>query len=157
MHCMSMFFEPIDHEMPSFSNISINRQAYKVDGTNGIKVHCKGNELKSVDYFDNHPKHGFLYLEFSDLIAQDSEIKNKLKLIKDSDLPENLNREIRKKYYKIIHQELVQKIKDSLYLTQEVMDNYITNIPEFVSEKGTYVIVIAPIEDEKKLLDETYP
>lgn len=118
MRCISTFLEDIDHEMPNYNTINICRKAYKVDGNVGIKVHCNERELKSVDYYDIHPEKGFLYLEFSDLIAQDVQIEAKLVQIKESNLPKDLNLEIRKSYYKIIHQELVQKLKDSVYLKE---------------------------------------
>ena len=90
MSCISTFLEPIDHEMPNFCDISTNREAYKVDGTHGIKIHCREQELKSVDYYDDHPEKGFIYLEFSDLIAQDNQIKVKLEKIQNLKL-EDLN------------------------------------------------------------------
>lgn len=150
MSCISTFLEPIDHEMPNFCDISTSREAYKVDGKHGIKIYCREQELKSVDYYDDHPEKGFIYLEFSDLIAQDNQIKVKLEKIQNSNLPKELNKEIRKQYYKLIHQELVQKIKDSVYLRNLIMPNHIENIPSTFSEVGRYVVVIAPIEDGKK-------
>lgn len=150
MSCISTFLEPIDHEMPTCCNIKTNREAYKVDGNHGIKVHCCERELKSVDYFDDHPDKGFIYLEFSDLIAQDNQIKVKLEQIQNSDLPKELNIELRRSFYKVIHQELVQKIKDSVYLRNLIMPNHVKNIPSTFSEIGKYVVVIAPIEEGKK-------
>ncbi|WP_436873221.1 hypothetical protein [Acinetobacter haemolyticus] len=150
MHCITTFLEDIDHEMPSYCHMSTNREAYKVDGTRGIKVYCGEQELKSVDYYDDHPEKGFIYLEFSDLIAQDNQIKVKLEKIQESDLPKELNKEIRKQYYRVIHQELVQKIKDSVYLRNLIMPNHVKNIPDTFTEIGKYVVVIAPIEEGKK-------
>lgn len=150
MSCISTFLEPINHEMPNFCDIAISREAYKVDGEYGIKIHCHEQELKSVDYYDDHPNKGFIYLEFSDLIAQDNQIKAKLEQIQNSNLPKALNKEIRKQYYKVIHQELVQKIKDSVYLRNLIMPKHIENIPSTFSDLGMYVVVIAPIEVGKK-------
>jgi hypothetical protein len=151
MRCISTFLETINHEMPNHTNIVIDRESYKVDGEDGIKVHCSDRELKSVDYFDSHPNKGFLYLEFSDLIAQDEQIKEKLKLLDDIKLPKAIDKDIRKEFYtKKIHQELVQKLKDSVYLKSIVMPKYIENIPEDFQTIGHYVVVIAPIEESKR-------
>lgn len=149
MRCINTFLENIDHEMPKYYKINIDRMAFKIDGDHGIKVHCEKRELKSVDYFDNHPKKGFLYLEFSDLIANDEYIANKIESIQMADLPKNLAKEIRKDYYNKIHRELVHKIKDTLHL-KTLMNSYIENIPEYFSSLGKFVIVIAPIEEGKK-------
>ncbi|MPW44758.1 hypothetical protein [Acinetobacter guerrae] len=151
MRCISTFLEAIDHEMPNYTHIVINRESYKVDGNSGIKVYCSERELKSVDYFDLHPSKGFLYLEFSDLIAQDEQIKEKLKQLDEIQLPKEIDREIRKQFYnKKIHQELVQKLKDSVYLNSMIMPKHIVNIPKIFETIGHYVIVIAPIEESKR-------
>ncbi|MBR7716146.1 hypothetical protein [Acinetobacter nosocomialis] len=150
MRCITTFLEDIDHEMPNFLTISVGRQAYKVDGNDGIKVFCSCRELKSVDYFDDHATKGFLYLEFSDLIAQDDQIKAKIEEIKASNLPSSLNLEIRKSYYKIVHQELVQKIKDSVNIRDNIISSHINNLPKSFSDTGLFVIVIAPIAEGKK-------
>ncbi|RKG37857.1 MULTISPECIES: hypothetical protein [Acinetobacter] len=149
MRCISTFLEDIDHEMPRFSEINIDRKAFKIDGNHGIKVHCEKRELKSVDYFDNHPQKGFLYLEFSDLIANDEYIANKIKTIEMAQLPVKLTKELRKNFYNTIHRELVQKIKDTLHL-KTLMDDYIVNIPDYFNSLGKFVIVIAPIEVGKR-------
>ncbi|WP_262385361.1 hypothetical protein, partial [Acinetobacter baumannii] len=149
MRCISTFLEKIDHEMPKYNEININRQAYKIDGNSGIKLHCQKGELKSVDYFDNHPVKGFLYLEFSDLIASDEQIAAKINEIEQSNLSRKLTKELRKNYTSSIQRELVQKIKDTLHL-QQLMGEYIENIPEFFQTLGKFVIVIAPIEQGKR-------
>lgn len=151
MRCISTFLETINHEMPNHTNIRIDRESYKVDGHDGIKVYCNDRELKSVDYFDVHPNKGFLYLEFSDLIAQDEQIKAKIKQLDQCQLPKEIDKDIRKEYYnKRIHQELVQKLKDSVYLKSIVMPLHIENIPQIFNMQGHYVIVIAPIKEEKR-------
>ncbi|WP_024433969.1 hypothetical protein [Acinetobacter baumannii] len=151
MRCISTFLEAIDHEMPNYTDIVINRESYKVDGDQGIKVHCSERELKSVDYFDSHPTKGFLYLEFSDLIAQDEQIKDKLKQLDEIQLPKELDKEVRKQFYnKKIHQELVQKLKDSVYLNTMIMPKYVENIPEIFGSIGHFVVVIAPIDESKR-------
>ncbi|WP_151789802.1 hypothetical protein [Acinetobacter nosocomialis] len=149
MRCISTFLEKIDHEMPKYNKINIDRQAYKIDGNSGIKLHCKKGDFKSVDYFDNHPVKGFLYLEFSDLIANDEHIATKIMEIEKSNLPFKLTKEIRKDYLNTIQRELVRKIKDTLHL-QKLMDEYIENIPEYFNTLGKFVIVIAPIEQGKR-------
>lgn len=149
MLCISTFLESIDHEMPKFSEINIDRKAYKIDGNQGIKLHCKKGELKSVDYFDNHPVKGFLYLEFSDLMANDEFIAAKLADIEKSNLPFKLTKELRQHYCSKIQRELVQKLKDTLHL-QKLMNSYLENIPECFQTLGKFVIVIAPIEQGKR-------
>lgn len=143
------FLEDINHEMPDHQSITIERQAYKVDGEHGIKNACNLSNLKSVDYFENHLKRGLLYLEFSDLIKQDEQIKEKVAQIRESNLPKKLNAEIRKHYYKVIHKELVDKFKDSLQITTKMV-NFLENIPECFLKNGDYVIIIPPIDFNDK-------
>ncbi|MEN3967704.1 hypothetical protein [Acinetobacter sp. BWR-L5] len=149
MRCISTFLESIDHEMPRFNELNVNREAFKIDGNCGIKVHCEKRELKSVDYFDNHPRNGFLYLEFSDLVANDEFIASKIQSIENAELPLKLTKELRKNYCNAIHRELVQKIKDTLHL-KTLMNTYIENIPDYFQTLGKFVIVIAPVEEGKR-------
>ncbi|AYO54372.1 hypothetical protein [Acinetobacter wuhouensis] len=149
MICITTFLEDIDHEMQDYTTIVISKKAYKVDGDSGIKTKCENSELKSVDYFGCNSPDEFQYVEFSDLLAQDEQIKQKIKDVKKVKiLPSKLNLEIRKDYFKIIHQELVQKLKDSKIIRDE-MPTYIKNIPENFQSTGKFLIVIAPIKEGK--------
>lgn len=102
--------------------------------------------LKSVDYFSIHPKHGFLCVEFSDLIKQDIQIKQKIGNITESNLESGLKKQLRKKFHKEIHQELVTKYKDSMHILQNI-NKTLTNIPIKFYDTAKYVIVVAPIDD----------
>lgn len=149
MICITTFFEDIDHEMKEHIGLVINKKAFKVDGDNGIKTYCENCELKSVDYFHYDSPEDFQYVEFSDLLAQDDQIKQKIQDVKKvKTLSNKLNIEIRKDYFKIIHQELVQKFKDSKIIRDE-MPTYIGNIPENFQLTGKFLIVIAPIKAGK--------
>lgn len=149
MICITTFLENIDHEMQDYTAIVINKKAFKVDGDNGIKTKCENNELKSVDYFGCNSPEEFQYVEFSDILAQDEQIKQKVMDVKKvKTLPNKLNVEIRKDYFRIIHQELVQKLKDSKMIRDE-MPSYIENIPENFKSTGKFLIVIAPIKEGK--------
>ena len=149
MICITNFLEDINHEMKEYVELVITKKAFKVDGDNGIKTYCENSELKSVDYFDCDSSDSFQYVEFSDLLAQDDQIKQKIQEIKNvKTLPNKLNAEIRKDYFKIIHQELVQKLKDSKIIRDE-MPVYIENIPENFQLTGRFLVVIAPIKAGK--------
>ncbi|WP_394167508.1 hypothetical protein [Photobacterium piscicola] len=146
MNCISNFLEVMDHEFPNNMETTVPYTGYKVDG-NGIKKHCLLNTLKSVDYYSLHPKHGFLYVEFSDLIRQDEEIKNKAERISNSNLSSHDKRNLKKECFKIINKELVLKYKDS-FLIKQIMVNKLNNIPAFFEGESMYVIVVAPIEKD---------
>lgn len=148
--CISNFLEEIDHEIPDYSNLKVNRNAYRVDGNEGIKVHCQLNAMKSVDYYEDHQKKGFLIVEFSDLIKQDNEIALKIQELKDSNLDKRLKIEIRKRYYNDINRELVQKFKDSLQI-KNLMYTHITNIPQSFSGLADFVVVIAPFDQHNRI------
>ena len=150
MICISCFYEDINHEMGIHNNLVVERKAFKVDGNNGIKITCKSSELKSVDYFDCDENKGFQYIEFSNLLAHDDQIKAKINELKNcKELPKKLNAQIRKDFAKEIHRELVQKFKDSMNIKDE-MPKYIENIPVGFSSVGRFVIVVAPIQEGRR-------
>jgi len=153
MHCISNFLESMAHEMPDFSDVTISKTGYKVDG-NGIKYFCKYNNLKSIDYYSVDSKRGFLYVEFSDLIKQDAQIQTKIQSVTDSDLSKGMKKELRKGYYKTINQELVQKFKDSNTILSR-LSSKLKNIPDEFNNLSTYVIVVAPVElNDPKRIDK---
>lgn len=135
----------MNHEIPAHANIIVPRQGYKVDG-NGIKKTCNINTLKSVDYFEENEKHGLLYVEFSDLYRQQLGQEEKITRLKGSNLPKPDRKKILEHYYKEIHQELVNKYKDSLTINQ-LMRLKLSNVPECFNSLGKYVIVVAPIDN----------
>lgn len=154
MQDINDFLEPMDHEMREHNALSINRKAYKIDGNNGVKLACKLGGLKSVDYFENNDGKGFLFVEFSDLIKQDKQIKETMEIIKQTNLPKKLNAEIRKDYQNDIQRELVNKFKDSTLIKNNI-SKYLINIPDEFLELPSYIIVIAPLDksDQSKLID----
>ncbi|EEZ81273.1 hypothetical protein VMC_38530 [Vibrio alginolyticus 40B] len=143
--CISTFSELMDHEFVD-CNLKLDIQGYKVDGNNGVKKHCNCNTLKSVDYFRDCNRRGFLMIEFSDLVQQDHQITEKIQKITDSNLAPSLKKEIKKQYYKAIHQELVGKCKDSHSIVQ-VASTLLNNVPSNFSNTPKYVVVVAPISD----------
>lgn len=154
--CISSFQETMDHEFSDFPNLKVNKLGYKVDGNSGIKKHCNCNDLKSVDYFCETDGSSYLMVEFSDLVKQDHQIQTKLSSIQTSDLDRPLKKELRKFYFKQIHQELTTKFKDSFSIVGIMKDvkSNLDNIPKDFNEKPKYLVVVAPIEshpEEKKI------
>lgn len=148
MHCISNFLEVMDHEMPEHTGLQISRSGYKVDGE-GIKKHCRFLDLKSVDYFEINSKHGLVYVEFSDLFAQDIQIQAKIEVITCSDLPSPMKKELRKVFYTEINKELAQKFKDSQVIHTQ-MPTKLKNISTAFNEIAMYVVVVPPIEASKR-------
>ncbi|ELK2279567.1 hypothetical protein RUZ38_004363 [Vibrio vulnificus] len=148
--CISEFFEVMDHEFPEIET-SLELQGYKVDGNNGIKKHCKFNDLKSVDYLSVHDTKGFLLVEFSDLWKQNITIQEQALRIKQSNLPKSDKQALRRELFKAINKELCTKFKDSLTILQ-AMQVDVKNIPtEFYNERPKYIIVVAPINEQDTL------
>lgn len=142
--CLSTFLENMDHELPEHNQIVVPRQGYKVDGE-GIKKRCNFNKFKSVDYYENHDKHGLLYVEFSDLLKQDCQIQASAQKVKESNLDRKEKGKIRKAFFKEINKELVQKYKDSVMI-RILMRDKVENIPSCFENTGTFIIVVAPFD-----------
>ncbi|MCK0911587.1 hypothetical protein [Acinetobacter pittii] len=142
--CISTFEEVMNHEFPHHTSISVPKQGYKVDGK-GIKDHCKLNKLKSVDYYHFDSKRGFFFIEFSDLLRQDIDIKTAIERITNSNLIPRDKKTLRKYYYKLMNKELVSKYNDS-FIIKTMMVNYINNIPSFFEQNSSYCIVVTPID-----------
>lgn len=142
--CISNFEEVMNHEFPHHTSIIVPKQGYKVDGK-GIKNHCKLNNLKSVDYYHFDSKRGFFFIEFSDLLRQDVDIKTAVERITRSNLVPRDKKTLRKYYYKLMNKELVSKYNDS-FIIKTLMINHINNIPSFFSENSSYCIVVSPID-----------
>lgn len=155
--CISAFQEKMDHEFDDFPDLKLNALGYKVDGKSGIKKHCKCNDLKSVDYFREINDSSYVMVEFSDLVKQDNQIKAKLASIKASDLDKPLKKELRKKYFKEIHQELTSKFKDSFSIVGIMKDDKsnLENVPKSFDDTPRYLVVVAPIgnQPEEKRID----
>lgn len=145
--CISNFFEEMDHEFPHHNSTMVNRQGYKVDGQ-GIKKHCKLN-LKSVDYYHFDSVRGFMFVEFSDILRQDQDIKGAIQRITESDLVPRDKKTLRKYYYKLINRELVDKYKDS-FLIKNIIKGSLANIPKYFDENSFYCVVVAPIDHLEK-------
>ncbi|WP_267248514.1 hypothetical protein [Yersinia sp. Marseille-Q5920] len=138
------FAEEMDHEFKSI-DVKINKIGYKVDGE-GIKYHCKFNEIKSVDYFHNIEDKLHL-VEFSDLAMQHTCILQRIKKIKDCDLDKKEKILHIKELHKAIISEMRQKYIDSLTILRYMPKN-ISNIPAWaVVEKGNYIVIVAPTND----------
>ncbi len=148
MYCISVFLECMDHEFPDYGQISVPRRGYKVDGE-GIKKKCKLNTLKSVDYYEIHDRHGFLYVEFSDLLKQESQLQERAQRLKESNLTKHDKTKLRKDCFKEINKELVQKFKDSVII-RSLMRDKIINLPEHFNATGAYVIVVTPLGEYEK-------
>lgn len=143
------FLELMNHEFPAIP-LTLNQMGYKVDGNDGIKKHCKLNDLKSVDYFCEQSAQSqntrCLLIEFSDLSRQQSSILDKIVNIAKSDLPKSQKTQIKKDYYKTIQKELVTKYKDSIHILNNMSD-YIDDIPPALAgHHHTFIIVVAPID-----------
>lgn len=139
------FAENMDHEFRNV-DLPINKVGYKVDGE-GIKIHCQCRTLKSVDYF--HDQNGdIVFIEFSDLAAQNEQIHATIEDVKKSGMQPNNIRQLIGEMHKKIPQEMRKKYIDSIHIMRCMGEN-ITNIPEWASNrgKGKYYIVVAPISE----------
>ncbi len=149
--CIYDFLEEMQHEFPEHNGIEVNRAGFKVDGQ-GIKYHCKLNTLKSVDYFEVNDKHGFVLVEFSDLLRQNEQIEKTIKDIKESNITPCQRTKLIREQYKKINQELVSKYKDSITLNK-LMHSSVENIPPELNSVGKYVVVVTP--QDKSLPNST--
>lgn len=144
MQCISIFLEKFNHEFTDVEAINHDRKAYKIDGENGIKKYCKLQELKSVDYYEDHCKHGFLIIEFSDLIKQNEGLNLKISALKNSNVDKKEKTLLLKTYFNTINRELVDKFKDTQIITSKI-GVHLENIPASFNNTAEYIIVVAPL------------
>lgn len=139
------FLEVMDHEFPEVST-QVDKLGYKVDGNQGIKVHCNLRNLKSVDYLFEHPK-GFYIIEFSDLIRQHKQIEVEKETLKAANVDRALKKKLLKERGKIIHSELISKFKDTVQILN-LIENHLSNIPEsFHTNNRHYLIIVPPLNE----------
>ncbi|MDK9683996.1 hypothetical protein [Pseudoalteromonas shioyasakiensis] len=151
MKSINIFAEIMDHEFPEHNDIKIQKTGFKVDGDVGIKVYCKLNQLKSVDYFHDCNKDGLVYIEFSDLFRQSNQLKNEETKLKGSNLDKEHKRKLLTELHKKINSELQTKFKDSLHIMRSTIETF-TDIPDsFKENSGQYVIIVAPLNGESKV------
>lgn len=141
---IEQFYELMDHE---FANIQIrhDKSGYRVD-RNGIKLHCKYANLKSVDYF-HEINQKINFVEFSDLARQHSVIMDKIVQFKNCNLPKcEITKNIRR-LHKEIGSELKTKYLDSITIARKIPQVFV-NAPEWLSQGASrYVVVVAPISE----------
>lgn len=142
---LNTFYELMDHE---FEGISITHEklGYRVD-RNGIKVHCKYANLKSVDYFHEiDEKTNFI--EFSDLARQHASIMERIAHFKKCDLPKREITNNVKRLHKEIGNELKHKYMDSISIIRKVPKVF-DDVPEWMTEgNAKYIVVVAPLSSE---------
>ncbi|WP_421174892.1 hypothetical protein [Aeromonas enteropelogenes] len=149
----------MDHEFPDYTG-SVQFSGYKVDGDHGIKICCKLNGLKSVDYFyDMKAQDRLCFIEFSDLERHKAYVETRQEEISNAKPLNRLTRkDIIKKIGCEIHQELRMKYTDSLSILGRV-DRHIKNTPatfECDDEKIIFHIVVPPltgITEKEKMKD----
>lgn len=146
MQCISIFLEQFNHEFPDVEAIYNERKAYRIDGENGIKKHCQLQGLKSVDYYEDHSRHGFLMVEFSDLIKQNEGLNLKISALRKSDIDKKEKNLLLKTYFNTINRELVDKFKDTQLITSKI-SVHLKNIPAAFSNTAEFIIVVAPLSN----------
>ncbi len=147
MRSLNDFLELMNHE---FGEIGIELTVYgiKIDGIeDGLKQHCRLNNLKSVDYI--YPKNSkFPLVEFSDICRQQHNILGDIDDIKKCNLQQKLRTDLIKGKHKIVCQELAGKLKDTLTIINK-LHNHVSDIPENLQNKShPYYIVYAPFHIE---------
>lgn len=142
--CIIEFEEPMKHEFPRIKE-TITACGFKVDGKDGIKLHCQLNKLKSVDYFYLKDSK-YVLVEFSDLARQKANLIEDFKQIKEAELSYRLKRTLQEEIFKKIQTELASKYKDSIYIIDN-MESQINNIPPLLlNKKNGFLIIVAPID-----------
>lgn len=140
---ISEFLQHLDHEFKDVA-VKLNQQGYKIDGNQGIKVHCNMRNFKSADYFYLDCQDSkLIILEFSDLYAQRQQIDAQIAALKTSDLDKSTRRTLIKQQHTVIHKELVDKFKDTLHILSQLND-YFDNIPQTIGEKPQRFLIVVP-------------
>lgn len=141
------FLEPMDHEFTSIE-LQLNKVGFKVDGNNkGIKFHCGLNQLKSVDYI-YQKKDNFPLVEFSDIGRHQNNIILKIKELEQSNLDRKTRTSLVKEQHRKIHNELVQKYKDTLIIINLLHDHF-SDVPDNLKiTRFHYYIVVPPLHKE---------
>lgn len=135
------FYELMDHEFKDVETIP-NKSGYVVD-RKGIKLSCKFNTLKSVDYFYEHNEKLQL-IEFSDLAKHHISISDQIEQFKKCNLGKNLIRENVRRLHREICNELKTKYLHSLTILQK-LPQHIENVPVWAQvDSGKLIIVVAP-------------
>lgn len=138
----------MDHEFSELQHLAVGREGFRID-KEGIKKHCNLSELKSVDYFEDHTEKGFLLIEFSDLFKQDDRVQSDIESLNACNLDKRQKKQLKKQYYREIHQELVKKFKDSRLIATDLPNHFI-NIPTSFANEAQFVIVLPSFEIQGK-------
>ncbi|EKF9194326.1 hypothetical protein O1B20_000159 [Vibrio cholerae] len=145
------FKELINHELPS-ETIKLTHEGYKLDCSSGdsLKRYCNLNDLKSADYlFQNKGK--VFIVEFSDIVAQQTKLLEKVEHVKKSDLDKNVKKDVCKNYLREVVQEMKEKFKDThtIYTT---LPTYFDDLEEeFKSHYDKCLLIVS----DKALTDGT--
>ncbi|USE71244.1 hypothetical protein CTT31_19310 [Pseudoalteromonas maricaloris] len=150
MVSINQFLESMDHEFSEYSDISIRRNGFKVDGERGIKVYLKMNELKSVDYFHDGNECGMEFIEFSDLYRQKNGLDESKKHLKHSNLDKPTKAKMLKKLHKEINIEMVNKYKDSQHILRGLLEHLYDVPKSFTSDQKSYLIIVCPLTEKNK-------
>ncbi|TQQ11746.1 hypothetical protein [Vibrio cholerae] len=146
MISLNEFLERMDHEFECSSEIRVGREGYKTDTGRGIKNYLKIQGLKSVDYYEVHDNKGLLFVEFSDLFWEKSDIDTRLDALESCDLCDEYKRATLSELKKRIHQGLASKFKDS-HTLKDIVINKFTDVPLCFKEIGAYIVVVPPIRE----------
>lgn len=145
MRSINDFCEPLDHEFDEL-NLVLKAHGAKLDGEDGLKLYCKLNKFKSVDYLFSG-KSGYYFLEFSDIAKQKDDLILRADLIKKiKDLPSKEKRRLVKSFHKTINEEVVSKYKDTCHIFIHAKQ-HVCNVPETVDTGCHLFIVFSPLDD----------
>lgn len=143
---LSDHLEVMHHEI-SGNNTALDREGYRVDGNNGIKVAVGLQIRKSVDYYCIMAKE-CSFIEFTDLARGQEDLLGINTTIDEID-----NSFHRNKLRKLVRQDewrgLIEKFKDSKDIFAQIPRFY-NDIPTpfLDSSAKVFYIVHAPISDE---------
>ncbi|MDN4624699.1 hypothetical protein [Pantoea agglomerans] len=135
------FYELMDHEFKEVE-VTPNKSGYVVD-RQGIKLCCKFNTFKSVDYlYESNDK--LHLIEFSDLAKHHIAVLQKIERFKECNLDKSLIRDNVKRLHREICNEIKTKYIHSLSILKS-LPKHVENVPVWAQvDCGRLVIVVAP-------------
>lgn len=163
MTSINEFCEVLDHEFRAVEPLT-DIEGIKIDGEEGLKVHCKAGKLRSVDYLitlKGEPH----FIEFSDITGQINDLLNEKSLLnqalreKDANEDKSARTHKRKLLKKLskdrdqkVRYETGTKYKDT-YLLFLIAPNYLSDVPALA--EGCPLLVI--YSDLESHCDKQHP
>jgi len=148
MWSINEFCEPLDHEFPDAPPLA-GFNGVRLDEDWGVKQFCGMQALKSTDFLVLlKGKHAFL--EFSDIGLQIDSTLQKVKALKESNVSDQLTKELGKKLRKAVSQEARDKYKDTCTLFSRITDYQNEKLSDspLLAKGCKFIIVYAPFRKE---------